>query len=121
MGVVGVGGLRHLLLGTHGAAMMCWRTPSEVLLLQEPLVEVLVKHALGRLLHLGPTACSANPTLWLLPWSWATLSRLERRSSSTSTGAYILSLKTTHRILLLLLLLQLHLMLEPLLERCSYL
>lgn len=76
--------------------MLRWRSPSQVLLLQEPLVYVLVKHALGRLRQWWPTTCSANSTLWLLPWARSTLSRLERRSSSTSTGPYILSLNTTH-------------------------
>lgn len=115
---VRVWGLSHLLLWTHWTAMLRWRSPSKVLLLQEPLVDVLVKHALGRLCQWWSTTCSTNSTLWLLPRPRSTLSRLERRSSSTSTGPYVLSLKTTHWILLLLL--HLHLMLKPLLDRCSH-
>lgn len=94
-----VRGLCHLLLGTHRAGVLGWRASTKVLLLQDSLVDVLVKHALGRLWQWGPTACSANYTLLLLPLSWSTLSRLERRSSwSSSTPAWpsILSLKPSH-------------------------
>lgn len=94
-----VGGLCHLLLGAHGAAVLGWRTPTKMLLLQKPLVDVLVKHALGRLWQWRPTTCSANYTLLLLPLSWSALSRLKRRSSwSSSTSAWtsILSLKPAH-------------------------
>lgn len=101
---------------------MGWRAPTKVLLLQEPLVDILVNHALGSLRQWGPATSS---TLLLLPLSWSTLSRLEWRSpwsSTTSTRPSILSLMPAYRILLLLLLLlHLHLMLKPLLERCSYL
>lgn len=96
---MGVGGLSHLLLGTHRTAVLGWRTSTKMLLLQEPLVDVLVKHALGRLWEWGPPTTSANYTLLLLPLSWSALSRLERRSSwSSSTPAWpsILSLKPTH-------------------------
>lgn len=73
---MGVGGLRHLLLGTHGTAVLGWRAPAKVLLLQEPLMDVLVEHALGRLRQWWPTTASTNSTLLLLPLPWSTLSRL---------------------------------------------
>lgn len=95
---MGVGGLRHLLLGTHGTAVLGWRAPAEVLLLQEPLVDVRVKHALGRLWQGGATTPSANSTLLLLPLR-SPLSRLEWRSSwssSSSTRPSILPLVPTH-------------------------
>lgn len=63
-----MGRLGHLLLGTHRTAMVGWRTPSKVLLLlllQEPLLDILGKHGLGRLWHWGATTCT---TLRLLPW-----------------------------------------------------
>lgn len=95
---VGVGGLRHLLLGTHGTAVVGWRAPTKVLLLQEPvLVDVLVQHAC--LWHWGHTTPSANSTLLLLSLPWSDLSGLERGSSwssSTSTRSTVLSLKPTH-------------------------
>lgn len=92
-----VGRLRHLLLGAHGAAVLCWRTTAEVLLLQEPLVDVLVEHALGRLRQRGPAASSA--TLLLLPLPWSSLSGLERRpswSSGASARPSVLPLEPAH-------------------------
>lgn len=99
--------------------MLGWRAPTEVLLLQEPLVDILVKHALGRLWQWGATTASPNSTL-LLPLPWSALSWLKWRSSwssSAPTRPSILSLMHTQRILLL----HLHLMLVPLLKCCSYL
>lgn len=90
-----MGGLYHLL-GTHGTAVVGWRAPTKVLLLQESLMDVLVKHALGGLWQWGPTASSTNSTLLLLPLPRSALSRLERRSSGASTRTSILSLKPTH-------------------------
>ncbi|KAG7226505.1 hypothetical protein INR49_003826 [Caranx melampygus] len=91
-------GLSHLLLGAHGTAVLGWRAPTKVLLLQDPLVDVLGKHALGRLWQWGPSTPSAN-TLLLLSLPWSDLSSLKWRSSwssSPSTGPSILSLKPTY-------------------------
>lgn len=84
-------------------------------------MDILVKHALGRLWQWGAaTTTSPNSTLLLLHLPWSALSWLKGRSS-LSSGAparpSVLSLMYTQRILLL----HLHLMLEPLLKCCSYL
>lgn len=106
---VGVGGVGQLLLGAHGTAVLGGRAPSQVGLLNEPLVNVLGKHALGRLWQLW------GPAL-LLPW-WA-LSRLEGLASSAPIWPALLPLVPAH-LALLLLLLQLHLVLDPLLNGSS--
>lgn len=93
-----VWGLRHLLLGTHGTAVVGGAS-AQVLLLQEPLVDVLVEHALGCLGQWWPTTPSANSTLLLWPLPWSTLSGLElwtSCSSGTSTWPSVLPLKSTH-------------------------
>lgn len=98
--------------------MLGWRAAAEVLLLQQPLVDVLVKHALRRLRQWGPATPCPNSTLLLWPLSWSTLPRLKWRSSWSHRAANGPTILPTYRILLLLLL-HLHLMLEPLLQRCS--
>lgn len=98
-----VGGLGHLLLGAHGAAVLGRRAPTQVLLLlKQPLVQCLLEQSLGGL------------------WLGGALRGLLWGAAYSSTRTPLSPLVAHHGILVLLLLhLELVLMLEPLLEHCS--
>lgn len=105
-----MGRLCHLLLGAHGAAVLSWRAPGEVLLLllllQKPLVCVLVKHGGRRLRQRGTAGPSSNTALLLL----LLLLDLARSTLCSCRSSILTRMPTTHGVLL-------HLHLEPLLER----
>lgn len=91
---VWVGGLRHLLLGAQRAAVLGWGASTEVLLLQEPLVDGLLEHGLGCLGLWGPPSALLG-----LHLPGSTLSRLQRRppwSSTTPSWPSVLPLQPTH-------------------------
>lgn len=105
-----VGRLGQGLLGAHGAAVLGRGAGTQVLLLQQPLVDVLVQ--------------LRHPALLLRPLtrSWPTLARLKRGSSGAHRAPAGTSVLAAHGILLLLLLLlHLDLMLKSLLQRRRHL